>query len=569
MRPPFLARLAGILTAIGVLWAVAVAVPAPSAPAARTAPAGLPRFHEVAARAGLDFVHGAFRWGVSPDPVAMMGGGLCWLDADGDGWLDLYAVNSWAEREAARWKDTAGLPRAALFRNVGGTFTDVSRGSGADLAIRGNGCVAADLDLNGTTDLYVTAAGSSALLWNRGDGTFVEGARAAGATAYGWHAAAAVGDVNADGWPDLFVAGYTDLNAPVPGSERGFPGTHRGVPDRLFLSNGRDLAGRVTFREMGEAAGLESGADPEHGLGAAFSDLDRDGDLDLYVANDTDPNRLYENVPLAGGPAGDPAGLGFRLVEAGEAAGAADPNAGMGVAAGDYDGDARPDLFVTNAHGQLHGAYRSAGARGGPAFGDARAVFDLPGDYTGWGASWADLDLDTDLDLLLVNGHVPVQGRATDGQPVEVLANLAAQGRPGALEDAGTQTGLRGIGPLLARGSAVADYDNDGDLDVAVGTVGGALRLLENTASTGNWLEVRLGRFEAGVVVSIALPDGRVLVRETMAGSSYLSSEDPRCHFGLGGLASVPEVRIRWPSGLERVLRDVPANQILEVPGLP
>ena len=151
---------------------------------------------DVAQAVGLDFRQGAFRWEVSADPGAMLGGGICWLDYDDDGWLDLFAVNSYAEREASRWEDSGGLPRTALFHNVEGKFTDVSADSGADLAVRGNGCVAADLDLDGHTDLYVTTLRQSVLLWNNGDGTFTEGARAAGIGVYGWHSGAAVGDVN-------------------------------------------------------------------------------------------------------------------------------------------------------------------------------------------------------------------------------------------------------------------------------------------------------------------------------------------------------------------------------------
>ena len=283
---------------------------------------------------GLDFRHGSFRYSVdATDTVAMMGGGLCWLDYDGDGWLDLFVVNSYSIDDVAKWKEEGDLPRSALFHNEGGTFVDVSRGSGANLAIRGNGCVAADFDLDGGTDLYVTSSTYDALLWNRGGGRFTKGARSAGIDVYGWHAGAAAGDVNGDGLPDLFVAGYTDLNAPVPDAFLGFPEGYQGVRDLLYLNQGEDAQGHTSFREVGTLAGVDAGA--EHGLGVVLTDLDGDGRLDVYVANDLDPNRLYRNVPWPGGAAADPAGLGFRLRDVAELEGVADPHAGMGLAVAD------------------------------------------------------------------------------------------------------------------------------------------------------------------------------------------------------------------------------------------
>jgi len=561
-------RAAGALITVSLLTAGCT-----SGTAEETAPdrTGTPspyllEFTDVARDVGLDFRQGAFRWDVTPDPEAMLGGGVCWLDYDGDGWLDLFAVNSYALAEAARWEEEGGLPRTALFHNVEGQFVDVSSGSGADLAVRGNGCVAADLVLDGHTDLYVTTVRAGALLWNNGDGTFTEGAGPSGVEAFGWYAGAAVVDVNGDGWPDLFLTGYANVNVPVPGATQGFPNTNVGVRDLLYLNNGPPDGGdRVTFREVGVDAGLEV-VNVEYGLGALFSDLDRDGDLDLYVANDTRPNRLYENVPWPGGAEADPAELGFRFEELAAKAGVADPNAGMGVAGGDFDGDGRSDLFVTNARGQVHAAYRSQGPKEvDPSFRDVRLEFgpDLSAS-TGWGASWADLDLDTDLDLVFVNGNVPVRDLSADAQPVQAFGNLTAQGVPGRFEDIGGVIGIHEVGPLLGRGSAAADYDNDGDLDIAINSIGGPLVLLENMGAVGNWLEVRLDGFHPGTMVTAVLPDGRELVREVQAGSSYLSSEDPRCHFGLGVAGEVSKLTVRWPDGEETVISDVTANQILE-----
>ena len=563
-------RLAGAAVVSGsVLLAACTATPTHEAaadPVRTPSPDGL-AFTDVAEDVGLDFRHGAFRWEVSGDPAAMLGGGVCWLDYDEDGWPDLFVVNSYAQSEVARWQEEGGLPGSALFRNVEGRrFVDAGAGSGADLAVRGNGCVAADFDLDGHTDLYVTTATKGALLWNEGDGTFTEGAGPAGLDAFGWHAGAAVGDVNGDGWPDLFLTGYADLNNRIPEATLGFPNTYHGVRDSLYLSEGPDETGGITFREVGVDAGLEV-VNFEPGLGAVFSDLDGDADLDLYVANDTKPNRLYENVQWPGGAKADPAGLGFRFEETAGAAGAADPNSGMGVAAQDYDGDGLPDLFVTNAHGQLHAVLRSQiSDAANPSFADARPEFGPDWDtYTGWGASWADLDLDTDLDLVVVNGNVPVTDLATDAQPIQAFANLTAEETPRRFEDLGDSIGLREIGPLLGRGSAVADYDNDGDLDIVINSIGGRLVLLENGGVVGNWLSVALEGFHPGAVVTATLPDGRELRREVQAGGSYLSSEDPRSHFGLGAFGEVSELTVRWPAGEETVVHDVAANQILTV----
>jgi hypothetical protein len=527
---------------------------APAAPAPDSGQGlGGVHFADVARHVGLDFRHGAFRFETSADPVAMMGGGVCWLDFDGDGWLDLYAVNSYSIAvDVARWKERGGLPRSALYRNAKGKFVDVSRGSGADLDLRGNGCVAADFDGDGRTDLYVTATGYDALLWNEGGGRFVEGARAAGIDAYGWHTAAAVGDVNADGRPDLFVAGYADLNAPVEGATGGFPSTVAGVRDRLYLNEGPGPGGRARFREVAAEVGIETDA-VEHGLGAAFTDVDGDGRTDLYVANDLDPNRLYLNVPADGGH-------GFRFVERGQESGVDDRNAGMGVAAADASGDGRPDLFTTNSHRQLHGVFESRGA--GAAYADARPDFAPAFDTTlaGWGVSWADLDLDGNLDLALANGAIPVSDLRMDAEPVKVLG-----ASDGEVADVSAGVGL-GEGPLLnGRGLAAADYDNDGDLDLAVASIAGPIVLLRNSGAEGHWLEVRLRAFSPGAKVTAVLPDGRRLVREVTAGSSYLSSEDPRVHFGLGAATRVRELVVRYPDGGEARLANVAADRLVTV----
>jgi len=258
--------------------------------------------------------------------------------------------------------------------------------------------------------------------------------------------------------------------------------------------------------------------------------------------------------------------LGFRLVERGESAGLDDPNAGMGIAAADYSGDGRPDLLVTNSHKQLHGVFRSAPPAGeSPVFTDARAdiasAFDTS--LAGWGASWVDLDNDTNLDLVIANGAIPTIGLKSSAQPVQAFENLTGHDHPGEFAAASKVVGLDAAPEVNGRGLAAADFDNDGKVDVAVNTIGGRLMLLRNTGARGNWLEVTLPRFAPGAVVTAALPDGRRLVQELHAGSSYLSSEDPRAHFGLGKATRVDELTVRYPDGRMTRLRGVPANQIL------
>ena len=519
--------------------------------AAGTTFAGV-RLTDVAKQVGLDFQQDDFRFGTAFDVHSMMGGGVCWLDYNNDGWLDLFVVNSYSDADVPTWDAKGGLPRSALYENVHGRFVDVSGRSHANPALQGDGCVAGDFNGDGYTDLLITTTTYNMLLWNNGNGTFSDGTHAAGIDAfgtYGWHSGASVADVNGDGRPDIFVSGYADVNAPSHNSSGGFPLNYQAFPDLLYLNEGNDSHGHAVFKEVAKQAGIEK-RHVDHSLGAVFTDVNGDGRPDLYVANDLDPNRLYVNEP--GGP------LGFHFVEQGRRWGVADPNAGMGVAAQDYSGDGRPDLFTTNSRGQGHAAFRSTAAAG---FSNAKPTFAraVGPDATGWGASWVDLANNGRLDLLLANGVIPVTNLKRDAGTIQVLGNLGG----GRFVDASRTVGLR-PGPIVnGRGLAAADYDNDGRMDVAVNSIGGRLVLLHDTGGSGHWLEVSLAPLAPGALVTAVLPDGTRLVHEVQLGSSYLSSEDPRVQFGLGKATSVKELIVRWPGGKVTRQPNVSADRVV------
>jgi hypothetical protein len=487
------------------------------------------------------------------DPAAMMGAGLCWLDFDRDGWLDLYLVNSHSKEEEDYWRANGGLPRNQLLKNDSGTFTNVSESTGTDLAMRGNGCVVADFDGDGWDDIYVTADGPNALLLNDQGKTFRDVSISAGVASSEWNTAAVIGDLNNDGWPDLFVGAYIDLDRKIERPSGAFPQDYVGIPDRLFINDG---GADLHFTETTQKVGLDL---DERALGALLSDFDRDGDLDLTIANDGQPNRMYRNDSNTGSDT-------LTFLDVTEAAGVGDSGSGMGVAGGDYDGDGRFDFIVTNWEAELNALYRNTSD-------DEEITFDymtyrigisgLGNNKTAWGVSWGDFDNDTDLDFLIAHGRVPITDLDSDPELVRLYGNTLSDGSPGRFQDWTRVVGLEDVGPLMARGSAVADFDNDGDLDIAINTIAGDAVLLRNDNPPGRSITLELTGFHPGAIATVVLEDGTTMEREWHAGSSYLSGEDPRFHFGVGDASLVVSVTIRWPDGSETVMRDVAADTVI------
>ncbi len=511
-------------------------------------------FRETAAAWGIDFEHhhgGAGEFYL----IETMGSGVVAFDYDGDGDDDLLFVQS-GELEGGERRTR----RSALYRNDGaGAFVDVSTRAGVELDIYGMGATAGDLDGDGDDDLYLTAFGLDRLLVNRGDGTFVDATESAGALNPEWGSSASLADVDRDGDLDLYVTNYVDFafdNNPTCGiQERGLrsycnPDPFNGLADRFFRNRGDG-----TFEEATAAAGF-SGATGK-GMGVVFGDVDLDGWPDLYVANDLVANFLFHN--RGDGTFEEVALLsGVALDEAGR------PEAGMGVDLGDLDGNGLADLIVTHVDRQTNAYYSNTG---GAMFVDRRwpARFAEPSyDMVGFGVVIADVDLDTDLDVVVANGHIAHNADewgtgTTYHQRNQVLENLGA----GLFREA-ADTGLDVV--LSSRGMAAADLDLDGDLDLAISNSNARAEVYENVGASGAWVAVDVGG--EGVVVGTLLEvvvGGRVQRREVRAASSYQSQNSSVASVGLGDAAGVDSLLVTWPNGTRRRFVSLPAGHRLWV----
>ena len=522
------------------------------------------RFERVTDRAGIRFRHQDGGTGRKYF-VEVMGPGCGMFDYDGDGWPDVYLVNGGPLPGA-----TGPRPRNRLYRNNrDGTFTDVTARAGVWGTGYGIGCCAGDFDNDGHTDLYVTQFGRNVLYKNRGDGTFLDVTARAGAAAGGFSSGAAFADYDSDGLLDLYVCRYVQYDprtSPRCSARLGGkniliycrPTAYEPASGILYHNEGN---GR--FRDVTAASGMK--VTPGRSLGCQWLDFDDDGRQDLYVANDMSENFLFHNL-----------GNGrFRSIayDAGAAVnGAGAPQAGMGVAAGDYNGDGRLDIAVTNFTGEYTTLYRNdTSASGGALFTDVSAQTGLieatrPG--TGFGTAFEDLDLDGWPDLFVVNGHVTEDverfySGITLAQPNVVLRNVG-----GAAFTVVQDPGADVTAPKVHRGAAFADFDNDGRTDVLVANWRGEPDLLRNTGTyAGRYLTLRLqgrrgNRDAIGARVTVSAGGARQ-VREVRSGGSYCSQGDLRITFGLGEHSGADEVTVRWPGGKSETRRNIAADRIV------
>jgi hypothetical protein len=527
-----------------VFLAVAEPVPAEDA---RT-----PILSDITAKAGIDFIHS-----IGDDEltniVEATGAGCAFFDFDNDDDLDIYLVNGryLTGVSSVKGRGLDGKLSNALFRNDGdGTFTDVTEAAGVGDRGFGMAVVTADYDNDGDADLFITNYDRDTLYRNDGDGTFTDVTEAAGVGSELWSVGATFIDFDRDGLLDLFVGGYLvfDPDYRLFYAAEAFPGplAYKGQFDRLYKNRGDG-----TFEDVTEKAGLLT--DDGRAMGVAASDVDDDGLQDLFIANDGMENYLYRNTG-EGTFTNIALRTGTAFGQNGEATSA------MGPEFGDYDLDGRMDLLVPDmGYGCLYrntdrGFFEEKSAE----VGLARAL----GQYTSWSGNFADFDNDGWLDIFIANGD------AHHLEAEEDLLLLNDGGRK--FVDVSVKSGEDFQAKGVGRGSAVADIDDDGDLDLLVLNLNGAPRLYRNEGGNqGHWLMIRTigvssNRDGIGARIRVTA-GGRTQTRDIRSSSGYLSQSDPRAHFGLGPAAVAEKVEIRWPSGLTQTLTDVKANQVLVV----
>jgi hypothetical protein len=522
----------------------------------------LPQFVDIARQAGVAFHHTN---GASAEKhlVETMGAGAVFFDYDGDGWVDIFLVDSGSIADPA----VDRRARHRLYHNRGnGTFEDVTERSGIEHHGYGMGACAGDYDGDGRPDLYITNYGPNALYHNNGDGTFTDVTAAARVGDPRWSTGCAFADLDRDGKLDLWVVNYVDADrahSPFCGNARlgvrfyCHPLNYNPLPSTVYRNDGRGV-----FTDVSASSGV--GALRGNGLGVVIADYDNDGWPDVFVANDEMPNFLFHNSGQ------------MRFTETGLASGIAvgadgKARAGMGIDIGDYDGDGRLDLVITNLDFEMHSLHRGLerGLFGYTTMESGIGFPTLP--FVGFGVAFLDFDNDTELDIAIANGNIldnaaQLRAGATYMQRKLLFRNLGNR----RFGDVGRMAGPAFSTERVSRGLAVADIDNDGDLDLLVTNNGQDAELLRNDGGNrANALLVRLRGADANtdaIGARIRLSVGsRTQMRDVKAGSSYLSQNDLRAHFGLGTAARADRIEVVWPSGRMESVANVAANQIVTI----
>ncbi len=526
---------------------------------AATRPSGPIEFADVTSQAGIHFKHNSGAFGKKYLPETM-GSGVCFLDYDNDGWQDIFLVNSmdWPEHKTGK-----SFP-ALYHNNHDGTFTDVTQQAGLAIEIYGLGCAVGDYDNDGYEDLYLTTVGSNHLFHNLGNGKFADVTAKAGVASPGFSASAVWFDYDNDGKLDLFVTHYIDWSiekdqyCTLDNKNKSYctPQTYKGESSRLYHNKGNGV-----FEDVTKQAGL---LDPAgKALGVALLDYDNDGWMDLFVSNDTEPNKLYHN-----NHDGTFTDVGVTVGVAFSDSGRV--RAGMGADAADIDGSGFPSLVIGNFTNESTSLYKNDGSglfvdesmRSGMAQMTAQSLT--------FGCFFMDYDLDGLLDIVAANGHVSddiavVQPTLRYAQPAGIYRNIGNR----KFEDVSAKLGRAIQKPVVGRGMAYADFDNDGDLDLIITSNNGPARLLRNeNANQNDMMRVKLigtksNRDGIGAKVALTTSAGATMTGMVKGGSSYLSQSELPLTFGLGkpGTVKISRLQIVWPSGRKESIDNVKPNQ--------
>ena len=528
--------------------------------------AGAITFEEVTKAAGIDF-HLTCGGAGKQYIMESLCGGVAFFDYDNDGWADIFLVSGSTLADLRAGKS----PQSKLYRNNhDGTFTDVTARAGLAATGWGFGVAVGDYDNDGYDDLYVTYLDHAVLYHNNGDGTFTDVTAKAGVGNPGrWGTSAAFGDYDNDGHLDLYVANYVELDLdhlPEFGSSvfcryRGIPVSCgprglKGSRDRLYRNNGDG-----TFTDVSDRLKVDEGA--AYGLGVLWLDYDNDGCEDLYVADDSSPSLLYHG-DCKGGFAEVGVGAGVAYSDDGR------EQAGMGIDAADYDHSGRQSIAKTNFSDDHNNLYHNDGEGGFTDAAGASGFGPISIPFLGFGVKFADFTNAGWPDLLVVNGHVNPQVDQYDFGVTYAERDLLFQNRHnGKFTEAGEAAGAALRQRHVGRGLAVADFDNDGALDVLISQLDGPPELLRNTSKTGHWLRIKTvgsksnrDGFGARVTVTAA---GMTQMQEVRANSGYLSASDARLHFGLGAASTVESIVVRWPSGQIDTVRNQAGDQDLTI----